>query len=191
MSDLAVSALNGAAADGLVSLREMGLQGMVTLKADLGQGEVAEAVASVTGGTTPGPRRISDGDGVQLAWMAPDELLILCAHEAADKLVDDLTQALAGQHHLAVTVSDARAMFELTGAPGTLRDVLAKVTPADLNPTALAPGEMRRTRLAQVPAALWFVAEGTARVVCFRSVAQYVFDLLSTAARPGGEVGFF
>jgi sarcosine oxidase subunit gamma len=28
------------------------------------------------------------------------------------------------------------------------------------------------------------------RVVCFRSVAGYVFGLLEAAAAPGGEVGF-
>ena len=32
--------------------------------------------------------------------------------------------------------------------------------------------------------------EETIRVVCFRSVAHYVFGLLADAAEPGGEVGF-
>jgi hypothetical protein len=35
-----------------------------------------------------------------------------------------------------------------------------------------APGEMRRTRLQQVPAAIWFESATEARVVCFRSVAR-------------------
>jgi sarcosine oxidase subunit gamma len=43
-------------------------------------------------------------------------------------------------------------------------------------------GELRRTRLGQIAAALWKPAEGEIRLVCFRSVAQYAFDLLAEAA---------
>jgi len=186
----AVSALNGAEMQGIVTLRELGLQGMVTLRADLSAKPVAAAVKSVTGATLPAPRRIETGQSGTVAWMAPDELLILCPHDAAERVVAALTDALAGQHHLAVNVSDARAMFDLTGDPGALRDVLAKIAPADLSPEALPVGELRRTRLQQVPAALWFAEEGKAQVICFRSVAEYVFGLLSLSAKPGGEVGF-
>ena len=190
MSDLAQSALPDAAFDGLVSVREAGLCGMVTLKADLASAALGKALLSVTGAELPTPRRIAVGSTMQVAWMAPDELLILCDHSAANRVVADISAAMPGEAHLAVNVSDARAMFEVTGAPGSLRDVLAKLTPADLSPDALAPGEMRRTRFAQVPAALWFVEARTARIVCFRSVARYMFDLLSIAAGPGGEVNF-
>jgi sarcosine oxidase subunit gamma len=95
---------------------------------------------------------------------------------------------MGSTHHLAVNVSDARAMFSLTGEAGPLKDVLAKVTPADM--AALAPGEMRRTRLQQVPAAIWFESGTEARVVCFRSVARYVFDVLALSAKDGGAVGY-
>jgi sarcosine oxidase subunit gamma len=186
MSEMAVSALAGAEASGLVAVREAGLRGMVTLRADLA--EAADAVKKVTGAAMPDRRAISAGTDMSVAWMSPDELLILCEHGAADAIVTDLGAALPGKHHLAVNVSDARAMFILTGERGPLRDVLAKITPADT--AALAPGEMRRTRLQQVPAAIWFESETEARVVCFRSVAQYVFDLLALSAETGGSVGY-
>ncbi|MCU4651834.1 sarcosine oxidase subunit gamma [Roseibacterium sp. SDUM158016] len=186
MSDLARSALPGAEAGGIVSVREMGLQGMVTLRADLSV--AAKALKKVTGAAMPEVRGMTEGEGTRVAWMSPDELLILCDHSAAGEMARGLTEALKGQHHLAVDVSDARAMFSLTGEAGALRDVLAKVTPADL--AALAPGEMRRTRLQQVAAALWFESGTEARVVCFRSVAQYVFDLLALSAKDGGAVGY-
>jgi sarcosine oxidase subunit gamma len=185
MSEIAVSALAGAEAGGLVTVREAGLRGMVTLRTDLA--EAAGAVKKVTGASMPDRRAISAGKAAMVAWMSPDELLILCDQGAADGIVADLGAALKGTHHLAVNVSDARAMFILTGERGALRDVLAKITPADM--AALAPGEMRRTRLQQVPAAIWFESETEARVVCFRSVAQYVFDLLALSAanrRNGG-----
>jgi sarcosine oxidase subunit gamma len=47
---------------------------------------------------------------------------------------------------------------------------------------AFPAGEIRRTRLAQIAAAFWMPQEGTVELVCFRSVAQYAFDLLTQAA---------
>lgn len=188
MSDHARSALPGARAEGPVTVEEMGLQGMVTLRADLSV--AADAVKRVTGADMPGPRAISVGQGARVAWMSPDELLILCDHARADAMVADLTGALEGRHHLAVDVSDTRALFRVSGPAGSLRDTLAKITPADMAADVLPPGEMRRTRLQQVAGAIWFEGETEARVICFRSVARYVFDLLAMSAKAGGEVGY-
>jgi sarcosine oxidase subunit gamma len=187
MADIAKSALPGARAEGLVTVEEMGLQGMVTLRADLSA--AAGAVKRVTGADMPDRRGIGAGTDCSVAWMSPDEILILCDHDGADAMVAALTDALSGQHHLAVNVSDARALFRVAGQPGALRDVLAKITPADMAADALPPGEMRRTRLQQAAGAIWFERAGEARVICFRSVARYVFDLLAVSARPGGAVG--
>lgn len=165
-----------------MTLAEGGLRGMVTVKADLKA--AASAIKTVTGQSMPEVRRIVEGT-MSVAWMAPDEVLILCDHGDADRVVTQLTKALADTHHLAVNVSDARAVFTLQGA--AVKDVLGKLTPADLS--TLAPSEIRRSRLAQIPAAFWINGD-TATVICFRSVARYAFDLLSNAARSGGEVGY-
>ena len=53
------------------------------------------------------------------------------------------------------------------------------------------PGMFRRTRLAQVPAALWMTEDDSFQIICFRSVAQYVFDLLCVAAQDGSKVRAF
>jgi len=45
--------------------------------------------------------------------------------------------------------------------------------------------------MAQVAAAIWMTDAETIRIVCFRSVAEYVYGLLCDAAEPGGEVGYF
>jgi sarcosine oxidase, subunit gamma len=94
-----------------------------------------------------------------------------------------LAKSLAGEHHLAVDVSDARAVFRVEGLRSD--QVLMKLSPVDL--AGLAEGELRRTRTAQVAAAFW-AADGGYSVVCFRSVAEYVMGLLSHAAMPGAEV---
>ncbi|MBR9842922.1 MAG: sarcosine oxidase subunit gamma, partial [Rhodobacteraceae bacterium] len=37
----------------------------------------------------------------------------------------------------------------------------------------------------------WMNEDGSFEIICFRSVAQYVFDLLCVASVEGSEVGFF
>ena len=50
---------------------------------------------------------------------------------------------------------------------------------------------MRRTRLAQVPAAIWLSETDEISVIAFRSVARYVFDILALSADDSGRVGYF
>lgn len=184
----AVSALNGATFEGYVKVSEAGLRGMVTLRADLSQPKVKAAVKKLVGVDVPGIRKIALKDGRGAGWMSPDELLLLVPYEAAGATVAALAKALAGVHHLAADVSDARAAFRVEGA--SAREVLAKLSPTDLAPDRFAEGELRRTRLAQVAGAFW-IEDGGFTVVCFRSAARYVFDILKLSATPGGEVGLW
>lgn len=169
---------------GIVEIEDAGPTGMVTLRTDLAAATTALKGAGVT---VPDQRRARDGT----LWMSPDELLILCPRDGAADKVAALTGALKDAHHLAVDVSDARVMFRITGQGSAIRETLAKLSPADLRASALPVGEVRRTRLAQVAAAFWFESEDEARLICFRSVAGYVFGLLTHAAQPGSEVGHF
>jgi sarcosine oxidase, subunit gamma len=168
---------------GYVTVAAAAPRGMVSLRADLSSAKVKSTLTKA-GIPLPEQRRIA-GEGLRAAWMSPDEILLICAPGEAGSLAKRLGEALAGQHHLALDVSDMRAGFTLTGT--AVREVLAKLTPAD---TATLPlGEMRRSRLGQVAAAFWFEAEDRAEALCFRSVADYLFPLLCHAARPGSEVG--
>ncbi len=189
MSEL--SALNGAAFHGTVTVEDVGLQGMIALRGDLASAKLAKAVKVATGLAIPAVRKISSEGDKAVAWMSPDELLILAPYEDTGDVVAQLNEALAGEHVLVQNLSDARATFSLTGAPGALREVLAKLAPVDLSPDAFGPGDFRRTRLAQVAGAFWFEDTTTARVICFRSVAEYVYGLLCVSAEDGGEVGIF
>lgn len=186
MSDPAAP-LAGERYEGYVTVRALPPQGMVSVRADLsaeGEGP-AMALLDALGAEMPDRRGIAEGrEGRWLAWMSPDEAMIFCGHEEARALAPALAEALGDQHVLVADVSDARAVFELEGE--AVREVIAKLAPVDMD--AFGPGEIRRTRLAQVPAAFWMPEEGRLRLVCFRSVARYVFDLLATAARPGREV---
>lgn len=187
MSD-AVSALAGAASKGYCKVTEAGRVGMVTIRGDLTDAGFAMAVKSVTGLGVPARRQIT-AEGPRLAWMSPDELLLFCDADAAPDQAAALAEAVAGSHALAADVTDARAVFHVEGA--AVREVMAKLTPADVAPGVFEPGEMRRTRLGQVPAAFHMPDATCFEVIAFRSVALYVFDLLSNAAKPGSEVGLF
>lgn len=185
-----VSALNGRSASGAAIVTELGLRGMITIRGDLSHVDVKNAVTGVTGVDFPGQRGVNSVGERGAAWMSPDEILILVPHAEAETVVATLTAALAGHHALVVNVSDARAMFRISG-PGA-REVIAKGAPVDMDPAHFAPGTIRRSRLGQIAAAFWVNGDdGSIDVICFRSVAQFVFDWLAMAAREGSLPGYF
>lgn len=185
----AVLALGRARAQGYVTVEEIGPLGMITLRGDLSSKALQKAATAVSGGAFPALREAQVAGDRGLLWMSPDELMVLCPYTEAVANTDQMAAALADAHALAVNVSDARAVFRISGAQ--VREVIAKLAPVDMAPEAFGVGQVRRTRFAQVAAAFWLVDETTAQVVCFRSVAQYMFDLLSTVSAEGTEVGYF
>jgi sarcosine oxidase subunit gamma len=183
MSDPA-TALGGARFDGFATIREVGPVGMITLRARPDTAGLAEALQAALGVGLPDRRRIlRDGDRA-VGWMAPDEWLLILPYAQVASALQTLGAGLGPAHHLAVDVSDARAVFRIEGAKSA--EVLMKLTPADLS--ALAPGELRRSRAAQVACAFW-AEDGGFTLVCFRSVAGYVMGLLTHSAAPGSELG--
>ena len=185
----AISALEGARFQGFATVTDAGPSGMITLRGNLKAAKLKKAVKGAVGVDVPGMGRAGFAEGNGICWMSPDEVLILCDYAGAHDMAANLSKALRGTHHLVANVSDARARIGVAGTD--VREVLAKLTPADLAPAAFGPGQIRRSRLAQVPAAFWMREAHTIEVICFRSVARYVFDILQAAALPGSEVGFF
>ncbi|PJF10574.1 sarcosine oxidase subunit gamma [Pseudorhodobacter sp. MZDSW-24AT] len=182
MSD-PVSALGGATFEGFASVREIGPLGMITLRAKSGTPGLAEAVQAATGCALPEQRRLLRQGDRAVGWMSPDEFLLILPYAEVASGLAAIAQALQGQHHLAVDVSDARAVFRIEGSKAD--QVLRKLSPVDFD--RLEPNELRRSRAAQVAAAFWS-EDGGFTLVCFRSVAGYVMGLLRTSAQPGSEL---
>lgn len=182
-----VPALGGAAFDGFVKVREIGPWGMITLRAKPGTKGLEAAVKAAVGTAVPAVRRMEwSGDaatGRGCGWMSPDEYLLVLPYADVARAMAALEAALAGEHHLAADVSDARAIFRIEGAKAD--QVLAKLCPADL--ARMQPAELRRTRVAQVAGAFW-AADGGYTLVSFRSVAGYVMGLLTHSAMAGSEL---
>ena len=178
-----VSALNGAASEGFATIREIGPLGMITLRCKADVKALPKAIKAAVGTGVPALRRVVVEGERACGWMSPDEYLLVMPYVDVSASLSAITKAMGKEHHLAVDVSDARAVFRIEGAKA--EQVLAKLSPVDF--AALEPGELRRTRAAQVAAAFWKDGEGYT-LVCFRSVARYVFDLLASSATPGSEL---
>ncbi|MGI9369506.1 MAG: sarcosine oxidase subunit gamma [Ruegeria sp.] len=184
-----ISALNHASYDGVAKIEEIGLQGMITLRGNLTDKVLIKTVKDATGQKVPAQRQAIVKEDTGVCWMSPDELLVLVPYGEVEAKLATMNNALSGIHALAVNVSDARAVFRVSGA--NAREVLGKVAPVDFSAEAFQPGQIRRSRLAQVAGAFWMDDAETFRLVCFRSAADYVFKLLKVASQPGSEVGVY
>lgn len=182
MSETAAEALSETP---YIGIERVGEAGQVTLRADLSKPGVAKAVRSASGLEMPGALCVTRSDAARAVWMSPDELLLIVPDPGA--VVDGLEKALARQHHMALDVSDARAVFRLTGA--AVAEVLSKGAPCDLSDRACPPGTARRTHLAGLAVGLWRLADQDWEIVCFRSYAHHLEAWLHRAAVPGAEVG--
>lgn len=180
----AVSVLDRRAHAGTIEVAERGPVGMVTLKGDLAA--MAEAVKDATGLAMPEVWQASVEGETAVVWMAPDEVLIVTGYGEAGDLVTQLSEALSGQHHMAVNVSDARVVLRLTG--DRVAEVLNKGAPVDLSEGAFPAGSARRTHLGPLAVAFWRRDAETWDIVAFRSFGQYLFDWLAEQSRPGSEV---
>jgi sarcosine oxidase subunit gamma len=178
-----VSALNHAKFDGFAKISEIGPLGMITLRAKPDVAGLAEAIRAAVGTEVPALRRIAVNGDKAAGWMSPDEYLLVLPYGETGAALAAIAAALKGQHYLAETVSDARAVFRIEGAKAD--QVLAKLSPVDF--ATLEPNELRRTRAAQVAAAFWKDEAGYT-LVCFRSVASYMMGLLTHSAQNGSEL---
>ena len=182
MSDV-VAALGHASYGGFAKIREIGPLGMITLRAKPDVAGLAEAIKAAVGTGVPGQRKIEIAGGKAAGWMSPDEYLLVLPYDQVAAAMAAIATAMGGAHHLAADVSDARAIFRIEGPKAA--QALQKLMPVDF--ATLEPGELRRSRAAQVAAAIW-EQEGGFTLVCFRSVAAYVFGLLSHSAQAGSEL---
>lgn len=186
MSDV-MAPMAGARSDGLISVEALPPQGQISLRCEVSDDYRAK-LGDVLGLALPEPLSATREGDRALLWMAHDELLLLLPYDAVPEMLERLASTFEGWFIAITDVSDARAQFRLSGPH--LRDVLSKVTPADMSPDAFTPGMVRRSRLAQVAAGYWLQSATEAQVFVFRSVGDYAFRVLSLAAEPGGEVLF-
>ncbi|MCY4260685.1 MAG: sarcosine oxidase subunit gamma [Rhodobacteraceae bacterium] len=161
--------------------------GMITLRCDLAAPDVRECLATATGLEVPSPGAIVSNKDHSVAWMSPDELLLILDRDDLPDRMETLEAELSATASLVVDTSSMRTIFCISGPD--MRDVLAHETPVNLAPEAFGSGTFRRTRFGQVAASLWMTTDGEARLVCRSSESGYVEDLLRASAA-GPRVGY-
>lgn len=168
-------------AEALAQIARVDGLGMIAIRADLSR--AGDAIAGAAGLVIPEQTRIVTDGSRSLGWMSPDELLLILPVADLPEALTALTEALSGEHALVTDVSDARAVFDVTGPHAG--DVIAKLMPVDLD--ALPADGLRRSRAAQVAAAVWRTPGGF-RLFGFRSVGDYLRLILENAAVPGSQL---
>ncbi|MFM7654067.1 MAG: sarcosine oxidase subunit gamma [Paracoccaceae bacterium] len=150
MSD-AVAPLGNARFDGFCQIHEIGPLGMISLRAKPDVKQLAKAVKAAVGTKLPAQRRIEVAGDRACGWMSPDEYLLILPYGETGAAMAAIAKEMGAAHHLAAVVSDARAVFRVEGEKA--EQVLAKLSPVDF--AKLEPNELRRTRTAQVAAAMY------------------------------------
>ncbi len=173
----------------LAAMREVSHVGMILLRSDLSSEELATWLTSQFKVDVPGIGELAEHGSCAVAWMSPDELLLITPDSAVDSTLFSVQSGLADVHHLAVDVSAMRIVFEICG--DKFRDVLAKGTPANVAPESFLAGQMRRSRLGQVQAAFWLRDEETVWIICRRSEAGYLRNWLHSATLEGSAPNYF
>ncbi|WP_407547878.1 sarcosine oxidase subunit gamma family protein [Streptomyces sp. Pv4-95] len=155
-----------------VTLTEWPFLTMVNLRVDPAS-EAAARVEKTLG--TPLPRQCghtSASGPHTVAWLGPDEWLVLSPDEAAP-VAAELREALGADPGSVVDVSANRTTLELRGPAA--RQVLEKGCSLDLHPRAFGPGQAVSTTVGPVAVLLWQVDSApTYRLFPRSSFADYL-----------------
>lgn len=137
-----------------------------------GQKAAASDLLKATAGLDlPGPNRTTGQDGARAVWTGRGQAMVLGA---------PVDPSLA--RHAALTdQSDAWAVFRLEGQG--VEDVLARLTPLDLNPGLFKRGHAARSLLGHMTAVFVKPADGVFEILVFRSMARSAVHELETAMK--------
>jgi sarcosine oxidase subunit gamma len=166
-----------------VWMNELALLGYVIVRGDAHDPAFIRAVRSVLGialPTVPGTM-VPFTNGVVL-WQAPDEWLLVCARSVRHTCIAGLEAALSDMHAQVVDNSGGLTMVYLTGAQQVT--LLRHVGVYDFE--ALKPGRLASTVCGKATLTVFRHDEQGIFLIFRRSFADYVWRLLSKAARPYG-----
>ena len=155
-----------------VSLTEVQPEAITSLMPYAGQEDAASAALKAqTGAEIPGPNRATGRAGARVVWTGAGQVFVIGA--APDG-------ALA-QHAALTDQSDAWAVFCLQGQG--VEDVLARLTPLDLNPGVFKRGHAARSLLGHMSAVFLKTGDNAFDIMVFRSMARTAVHELETAMK--------
>ncbi len=169
---------------------ELGGVGMITVRGDLSNKRFQTVMAKICNLEVPKPLTINKNRNICVAWMSPDELLLVCHSDAYTKKIrKDLGSSLKLIHSLVLDVSGSRSIFLIEGT--LWRELLAKGSPVDLRSNSFTKESFRRTRMGQISVAFWMGGDDSAYVICGKSYSSFFYDWLCNAAITDSLSEFF
>ena len=157
-----------------VEMGERAFWGHVNLRGD-GTDEAFQAgVESVVGARAPiESNTVSRVGEAAIAWLGPDEWLVVSPPDVKDGLAAKLQGALTGLHVSVNDISGGQTIIRLRGARA--RDLLNKGCPLDLHPRAFRAGQCAQSHIAKSNALIIQLDDRpTYDVVVRRSFADYL-----------------
>lgn len=159
----------------------------LNLRGDSSSSVFSEAVRAVTGTAPPEhPNTCVSSEHCRLAWLGPDEWLLIGVHE--DFGPAPLEERLAPLHHALTALSGGQTILRVGGE--NWRNVLASACPFDLHPRVFGEGACAQTVIAYTNVLLMPVEDpdrGEALdIVVRRSFADHLARWLMDAAAEDG-----
>jgi sarcosine oxidase subunit gamma len=184
---LAARAKSGAAAGAGVVASERALLGHFNVRGDRADPRFVAGVSEALGVELPVvANTVVEGQGNVVYWLGPDEWLVVTPGDLTASLGAALRTALSGVRSAVTEVNGGQTVVVLRGA--SVRDVLAKGCPLDLDPRVFRSGACAQSHLAKAPILIRTLADGAAfEIVVRRSFADYFWMWLEDAA---AEYGF-
>lgn len=154
--------------DGLVPLKINGLslteivpEQVTSVAPYAGQESAAsEALTALIGAGIPAPNRSTGRDGARVVWTGAGQAMV----------IGPVVDPSLAQHAALTDQSDAWVTFKLQGQG--VEDVLARLTPLDLNPGVFKTGHAARSQLGHMNAVFLKVAADAFEIMIFRSMAR-------------------
>lgn len=171
----------GEVAAGVV-ISERPFLGHLNLRGNADEGGFQDAVAGVLGTPLPKiPNTMAASQSVGVAWLGPDEWLVLSRAQDLEQLRRALLEAVADYFATVTDVSSGQTVIAVSGARAA--DLLSRGCPLDLHPRAFLPGHCAQSHIAKSAALICKPDEQPAfEVVVRRSFADYLFRWLTDAA---------
>lgn len=166
-----------------VRIEERPFLGHFNLRGSYADTAFARAVEQAVGVALPiEPNTTSSGDDLSIAWLGPDEWLIMTAVDSGNEVRARLERALAGMHTALSDIGCGQTTVSVSGPAA--RALLAKVCTLDLHPRVFGSGQCAQTQLAGATVILLHTGEPPGyEIVVRRSFADHLWRRLEDAAR--------
>ena len=135
------------------------------------QAGASAALKALIGAGLPEPNRSTGREGARVVWTGAGQAMVIGAE----------VDASLAQHAALTDQSDAWVVFRLEGQG--VEDVLARLTPLDLNPGVFKPGHAARSLLGHMSAIFLRVSGEAFQIMVFRSMARTAVHELEITMR--------